>query len=325
MKVRRMFKSYLRSRGARASDKDRDSYVFSLLFNSYNESYYERGVQCSPSLTGFDPELSAKLTQCDKKINTAIKKSAIFALILLVIDLSLPYRNTVAAHYVKSFSALVFYSVAIVYPLLAVRLLNEERATLWLFFTIRELEREVNDKLGRKAKRRAKKKANDWRSSGFRYGIARRVERVARYVERIPLGFRGIAPSVRRDAMKVSEEKAQALRQLEASVIIPSSLTQTELIDRLKSDLWSIADNRWYELPDGQPTERVRSRWVPIFQITTAVLTIGLAIFVATLAVKMGPVYSLAGALLLSLGVWLLNRAGLPTEYLSDTLRQEGK
>jgi hypothetical protein len=298
----------MHSRGVRDSDKYRNIFLFSL-FNSYNESYYNRGVQRSPSLKEFDPELSTKLAGYEKKIITAIRKPFVIALILLVIDLSLPYRHTTVAQSVKIFSALAFYSAAIVYPLLTVRLLNEERAALFLFLAIRELE----------------KKANDWRSSKFRYGIARRVELVAKWVGRIPLRARGIAPSVRHDAMRASESKAQALRQLETSIIMPNSLTSAELINRLKNDLHSIADDRWYELPDGQAAKRVRSRWIPIIQVTVAVLTIGLAIFVATLAVKMGPVYTLIAALLLSLGVALLNRAGLSTEYLSDALKQEGK
>ena len=308
MKIRRIFKRYMRSRGARDSDNDRNRLVFSI-FNSYNESYYNRGVQRSPSLKELDPELSAKLTGYEKKIIRAIIKPFTIAFILLVIDLSLPYRHTTVAQSVKIFSTLAIYSIAIVYSLLRVRLLNEERAALFLFLTIRELEG----------------KASDWRSSKFRYGIARRVELVAKWVWRIPLGARGIAPSVRGDAMRASESKAQALRQLETSIIIPSSLTSAELINRLKNDLYSIVDDRWYELPDGEATKRVRSRWIPIIQVTVAVLTIGLAIFVATIAVKMGPVYTLISALLLSLGVALLNRAGLSTEYLSDALKQEGK
>jgi hypothetical protein len=197
----------------------------------------------------------------------------------------------------------------LVYIWRAFRLLNEERAVLWLFFTIRHLE-----------------KTENWQTTRFRYGIARRVERTAKRVERIPLAFRDIAPSVRRDAMRLSKSKAQAMRQLEASIVMPSSLTRTGLVDRLKNGLCSIKDDRWYELPEAQPTEQVRSRWIPIVQVWAAVLIIGLAIFVPTLAGKVGFLYSsLVAALLLSLGLALFNRAGLSTGYLSNIFRSDGK
>jgi hypothetical protein len=305
-----MFNSYLRKRGARASGKDRYSMVLSMLSNSYNESWYVHGVQQSPSLKEFDPELGVKLSEDEKRLNYAIKKPVVPALLMLVIIFFLTSRNTTEARYIAGFGVLIIYSVLLIYPLRVIRRLNEERAALWLFLTIRALELH----------------AEKWEISWFRYGIAARVERVARYVERIPLGFRGIAPSVRRDAIRASAAKAQALRQLEASIVIPNSLSEAELIDRLKKDLRSIVNDKWYELPEDPPAEPVHSRWLPVVQVSASVLIIGLAIFIPTLAAKAGgPVYSLVAALLISLGLALLNRAGASTGYLSEILKQDGK
>jgi hypothetical protein len=313
-----MFKNKLRGWGVRASEKDRAPVILSLMSSSYLESYYEREVQCSPSLKEFDHcppsgkrvlKLSVRLAEYEEKISGAVRRGAYLAIILLVIVLLLTSRNTATARYVQSFGALASYSLILVYTWLVFRLLNEERAVLWLFFAIRELE-----------------KTENWQATRFRYGIARRVEHVAKRVERIPLAFRGIAPSVRGDVMKVSKAKAQALRLLEASIIMPSAITRTELIDRLSNDLCSIKNERWYELPEDQAVEQVRSRWIPIVQVSASVLIIGLAIFVPTLAGKVGFLYSsLVAALLLSLGLALLNQAGLSTRYLSDIFRSDGK
>jgi hypothetical protein len=125
--------------------------------------------------------------------------------------------------------------------------------------------------------------------------------------------------------MTVSRAKAAAFRKLEASIIIPKSLTMTELIDRLKSDLCSLMANKWYELPEDQSAERVRPRWVPVIQISVSVLIIGLAILIPTFVGTAEPLYAPVTALLISLGLALLNIAGLSNGYLSDILKPDGK
>jgi hypothetical protein len=283
--------------------------MLSLMFKSYDEGYYNQAIKCSPSLKEFSPDLSAKLAEYDAKVISALRKGAVYAFILILINFFVASRNTTAARYAGIVVLLAVYSVVLIYPLHVVRRLSEERAAVWIFLAIRDLER----------------REKYWASSLFRYGVARCVERAARHVERIPLGFRGIAPSARHDAMRVSRAKAEAFRRLEASIVIPNSFTRTELIDRLKSNLCSLVNDKWYELPEDQPAERVRSRWIPVIQVSASVLIIGLAILIPTLVGKAEPVYAPVAALLISVGLALLNIAGLSTGYLSDILKPNGK
>jgi len=299
----------MRNKGERASDKDRFNSLLSVSFKSYNQGYYDHAVQCSPSLKEFNPDLSVKLAEYDMKIISAQRKGVIWAVALLIIAFFLASRKTTAAGYAEIVFLVAVYSVVLIYPWSAVRRLSEERAAVWIFLAIRDLERGEEK----------------WESSSFRYGVARCLERAARNVERIPLRFRGIAPSARRAAMTVSSSKAAAFRKLEASIIIPKSFTRTELIDQLKSDLCSLMDNKWYELPDDQPAERVRSRWTTVIQVSVSVLIISLAILIPTLVGKAEPLYAPVTALLISAGLAFLNIAGLSTGYLSEILKPDGK
>lgn len=302
-------KNYIRNKGARASDTERFNYVLSLMFKSYDEGYYDQAIKCSPSLNNFSPGLSAKLAEYDTKITSALRKGGFYAFILILINFLVASRNTTAARYVGIVLLLAVYSVVLIYPLQAVRRLSEERAAVWIFLAIRDLER----------------REKDWESSLFRYGVARCVERAARNVERIPLGFRGIAMSARRTALTVSRAKAAAFRKLEALIVVPNSFTRTELIDRLKSDLCQLMERKWYELPEDAPAERVRSRWITVIQVSASVLIIGLAILIPILVGKTEPLYAPVAALLISVGLALLNIAGLSTGYLSGILKSDDK
>lgn len=191
----------------------------------------------------------------------------------------------------------------------AVRSVSEERATFKLFQTVIWLEGGNHD----------------WHDSKFRRGLARRLEVVARMVELIPQASHGIAPGVRRDLVKIGNAKAQAIRELELLVITPESLTIADLFDRLTRDLYTLADGRWYEMPDGQEGAWIRSRWLQVLQTAGPILIIGFAIFLATLAPKGGFIYSAAAAVLLSVRAVLLNKSGISTGSIGDVLgRSEG-
>jgi len=299
------FKRYLQNKGERDADNRRHDLVLSL-FNSYNESYYKQEVQRSASVKEFGSKLSGNLAGCENEANKAMRKSIIIGIIALIIVFLLTNHNTPAARTFRSFGVLVTYLMVLIYPWRRIGRLNEERAVRWLFQAIRELE----------------VKSDNWRSSNFRYSIAKRVESVAIVIERIPLGFHDIAPIARQDIINACKARALGLRQLEASIIMPNSLTLADLIERLKSAMWCIADDRWYELPEGQPTERVRSRWMIVVQATSAIIFIGLSIFVATLAPKIGNYASIAAVSLLTVGLVILNRSGLLPGYLTDALGQ---
>lgn len=194
----------------------------------------------------------------------------------------------------------------VLYPWWKVRRLYEQRAIIRLFRDIRWLETT----------------SEDWHSSSFRWRFARSLEALAKSIERIPLASRGIASSVRHETLRVSRTKAQAIRELEFMVIRPESLTAPDLLERLTNDLKILADGRWYALPDGHESDPERPRWIIFTQVSASILIIGAAIFFATIAAKLGPVYSIVAALLLGAGVVLLNGSGLSTASLSDALKQ---
>jgi hypothetical protein len=54
--------------------------------------------------------------------------------------------------------------------------------------------------------------------------------------------------------------------------------------------------------------------------VAASILAIGAAIVLAIFATKQGPVFSIAAAVLLGVGVVLLNAAGIPITSLTDAI-----
>jgi len=297
----------LEARKAPAAKKSKYRIALALFFNPYIRSHYKNAAQYSRSFSKLDSSFYLKIVACELKIIRVFRRWISILAILTTVYLyaiTHPSPDTTMNYVIAIAGGVVVYGFEFVYPWWMLRELNEERATINLFGTVKWLER-MN---------------SNWNSSKIRWEFARRLELIAKYIERIPLASRGTALGVKREAIKTSKAKAQAIRQLELLAIHPETLALSDLVERLARDLHTIADNRWYELPEGDDFERVRSRWVLTFQVTASVLVIGLAIFLATLAAKMGPLYSLTAAILLGVGVALLSGAGIPMGPLRETL-----
>lgn len=225
--------------------------LLAALSNSYTRSYYKRAVGCSPSLNKFDPYFPSRLVECDIRLERAIRNT-VAVMVILLLALFYSYsrlaHNEVIKRYEYAFIvvSVLLYVSTFFYTSWVFRFVNEERATFKLFQIVIWLENGHHD----------------WHDSKFRRGLARRLEVVAKMVERIPQASRGIAPGVQRDLVKISKAKAQAIRELEMLVIMPESLTFADLFDRLTKDLYTLADDRWYELPEGQGSAEMHPRWL---------------------------------------------------------------
>lgn len=300
-----------RLRDSRAEAKRLDHYhpVFAMMFDPYIRRHFRKIAQRSPSLADLDPKIYRKVASCNVEIIQFLRR---FFCPYGRVDWGIHLRleplpsETVPRHVVEYTSLVLLYGVEVLYPWWKVRRLYEQRAIIRLFRDIRWLETT----------------SEDWHSSSFRWRFARSLEALAKSIERIPLASRGIASSVRHATLRVSRTKAQAIRELEFMVIRPESLTAPDLLERLTNDLKILADGRWYALPDGHESDPERPRWIIFTQVSASILIIGAAIFFATIAAKLGPVYSIVAALLLGAGVVLLNGSGLSTASLSDALKQ---
>lgn len=300
-----------RLRDSRAEAKRLDHYhpVFAMMFDPYIRRHFRKIAQRSPSLADLDPKIYRKVASCNVEIIQFLRRFFVLMAVLIgaYIYVSNHYPSeTVPRHVVEYTSLVLLYGVEVLYPWWKVRRLYEQRAIIRLFRDIRWLETT----------------SEDWHSSSFRWRFARSLEALAKSIERIPLASRGIASSVRHATLRVSRTKAQAIRELEFMVIRPESLTAPDLLERLTNDLKILADGRWYALPDGHESDPERPRWIIFTQVSASILIIGAAIFFATIAAKLGPVYSIVAALLLGAGVVLLNGSGLSTASLSDALKQ---
>jgi hypothetical protein len=282
----------------------------------YIESYYKMRAEASPSLKVFEPTISSKIAKFYVSLFAAQRRIFLILIVLLlgyiiIIHFALRHRGV----RFSTFTELDLIGIAIIYAIagalfwMVLHPRQEGLAMARLFNIVYSLE----------------KKPIQWPNSRFRWQIARRLEVIARKVERIPLTSRGLAPTVKSEALRMSRAKAQAIRQLELWAIRPMAFTFTDLVQRLTSDLCKMVDDRWYDLPEADDFRIERSKWFFALQIGGVVLIIGATIALAAFAAKLGSAASILVVILPALAVALLNNIGISTSVIDRYIQTGSK
>jgi hypothetical protein len=173
---------------------------------------------------------------------------------------------------------------------------GESRATVAVFLVIRELE--LN--------------ADLWPCPDFRNHICTHLDAAARYVQAIPLRFRGLSPSVRQGLRAKGRRKAQAVRDLEFWAMQPGPFTFTDLVDRLAADLRMLARGRWYELPEAPYERRLPIGTTVLFGVLAALLAAGSVVTVSLFARTLGAAgSSVVSGALMTAAFWMLSNTGI--------------
>ncbi|WP_250279105.1 hypothetical protein [Frankia sp. Cppng1_Ct_nod] len=160
-----------------------------------------------------------------------------------------------------------------------------------------------------------------WKKTDFRGEIAADLERAAILVERIPLAWRGLAPAVRAETLRVSRVKADGLRELQLRTVTPTDSTLTDLVGQLNVALKLLIDGRWHDLPDPQSamtpvTARSRVRQWAV--ITAAGMAAAGMVALTAFSVKLGPVAPMLTTLASVTVIGLLHRAGISMPILGQ-------
>lgn len=180
----------------------------------------------------------------------------------------------------------------------------EAFATRQLFDTIHELEKNVSF----------------WCDPDFRNHVAASLERVATSIERIPLRLAGVSNSIRREIFVTSKNKAQAMRQLEIWAIKPGPSTHTDLVGRLTSDLSTMAEGRWYDLPEMHYEKRISKRRVAS-AIITFIVIIGITVAAISFGSnKLGASLTVVFPALITSIIIFLKYAGVSTSIIEDAV-----
>lgn len=285
------------------------------LPNSFIRTYFQMEVETSQSLQALGPDIGLKVANSDARVNSVFRSNSIIIvttyLIYAAIALWGVWTQT-DLNWVLSFTIAGGALLAAVFLLLrwrANRLTTEDLATVILFFTITILENN----------------AASWPDSSFRWQIARRIERIARRVELIPLAAKSLAPDIKEETLRLGRAKAQAIRQLELWVIRPMAFTFTDLICQLTSDLNLMVEGRWHDLPEANGFKIERPKWVLALIIGAAVIVAGGAIFLVAFAAKTSPAASIIGLILAGAALALLNNVGISTGLIDQYLQTGSK
>ena len=157
-----------------------------------------------------------------------------------------------------------------------------------------------------------------WNNAEFRSKVAAQLEVAASLVGAIPLTMcRNASPRLRRDLLLSGRRKAEAIRCLERTVIVPTPTSYAELVEVLTDDFVNLINGRWYRLPEVDH-ESKPSRWKFVFRVSRSALV--MAIFIITIIIfssKLGPTSSTA---LLTIGgavtLATLKGTGISTESI---------
>lgn len=273
----------------------------SLFSNGYIRRFYQREASYSPSLSKLDAGLIKKVIDNDIDSVNSERVITVFMVLLFI-----PYAIIALQFDAKPWyftaqvsGGLVILGIEILLLRSGNRKRHEQYAADALFFAILVLESNIGD----------------WDKTKFRWRYAARLERLAKQIERIPLALRKVAPTVRRECLRISGAKAQAVRELELSVIKRGPSTFEDIAAQLIADLHLVIDGRWYELPEA-PYERQISRLKLAMQIIGAIIAFGGAVTIVAFTSKLGPGASILATVLIAISVALLNFSGLSTEIV---------
>jgi hypothetical protein len=280
------------------------SFPFLRSKDQLRANYKERAA-ASPSLRVFEPTISSKITAFSVPLFAAQRRVfliliALFVAYILIISFTIGLGNITRFYEFYLTGAAIIYVIFFALLWMVLRSRQEGLAMLYLFSTTCFLEANPTQ----------------WPNSKFRWRIARRLEAIARRIERIPLASRALALTVKSEALKMGRTKAQAIRQLELWAIRPMAFTFTDLVEQLTSDLCKMVDDRWYDLPEADDFGVKPSKWFYIVRLGGAVLIIGVTIVLITFATKLGSAASILAVILPALAVALLNSAGISTSVI---------
>jgi hypothetical protein len=284
----------------------------SPISNEYIRSYYTEVARQSPSFAALNDEVKGKVVAAASDYWIArIRKVRIF--LIGFTPYYIAWYYVIFKHPGNQLYALIG-SIPIIAAMITlsfqlVRFNNEGLAATRLLRTIAVLEHNISR----------------WPTSEFRWDIARRLEYIAKSVERIPLGLRSVAPDVRRQASETSKAKAQAIRELELSAIQPGPSTFSNLVHQLCEDMVTITDGRWYELPEAVPSERHSPWWMRVAAMIGSILIAAGGIAVLTYSAKIGPASAVLAPILFAGSLVLLSTAGIPSRIVEGFSGMTGK
>ena len=272
----------------------------SFFSNRYIKSYYTKVAQQSPTLATLDSKVIATIS--DYWIGR-VKAVRIYE------STAVPYYVVWYLIVLKTFNPYVIY-IGII-PIIAATLTfycyisrfnNEGLAASRLFRTIAILEQNPSC----------------WQtSSKFRFGIARRLEGVAKSIEHIPLELNSVAPSVKRQFAGISRTKALGIRELQIWAIEPGPFTFTDLVNRLFEDMNTIANGKWYELRSAEHLQQYSSRWIRVTAISGSIILAASGIAVLVYSAKVGPAAAVLAPVLFAATLVPLTAAGIPSGVMA--------
>jgi hypothetical protein len=266
--------------------------VFAFISNPYIRHYYAKEVSEVSVLKDMEPmAIDAIVSNEVARVRSLRLDALSIALLFIIYSIAAPNLNAIAVN----IGGILLVGIEMLVLVTTDRRRRQENTADQFFFLVSRIAR--NEAC--------------WKHSEFRWKIAANVERIARNVERIPLSISGVAPSVRRECLKVSRAKASALRELELLVIIPGQSDYAYFLKQLIDGLLIMSEGRWYDLPEAQ-YERQVSRYVRALQIGVACLALAGAIALLTLISKLGPAASVSATALIAISVAFANFAGVP-------------
>jgi len=115
------------------------------------------------------------------------------------------------------------------------------------------------------------------------------------------------------------------MRALKIWVAQPNPFTYTDLIWRLSNDLVVVIDGRWFELPESDYPQKIRTKWEKALFIMLAITSAAAAIAIIALGSKLGPAATVLSSVLGIIAVALLSPAGISPSGLSQLIDVSSK
>lgn len=270
----------------------------SLFSSGYPKSYYCEKAASSPSLSRLDQALVLKLARDDRSRIVRLRAVTLFFAILVVVYIRAALHFKVGS-LPQDYAPAVLGLIFIAFELFALgrwkRVGYEQTVADKLFFAILRLENN----------------GGVWTESRFRWKFAADLEEIAHDLERIPSGVRRVAPEIKRDLLMTAQAKAQSLRQLEMQIIKAGPTAPAEILERLTSDLRTVLEGRWFDLP-GDDSEEKSPRWPIVTRITCAIAAIAVAVAFLVFFPKLGSATSVIATVLIVSAIGLFDVSGVP-------------
>lgn len=148
-----------------------------------------------------------------------------------------------------------------------------------------------------------------WGDPNFRGSLNRKIESVARSLDRIWRQLRPGDTRTEAHLRQTSHSIARSLRELKLWVATPTPLTYTDLTDRITHGFRTVLEGRWYDLPQSAAPIPAPRRVVAKALLFLA--AIGAIVLSALLAVQSQDAARVASPLVGTAGLLLLNSSGI--------------